>query len=68
MIICWHDKTIIQIVKQQESFACCPATHYHEKKFMVPQNLQVKSQDIPVLYARCLEQEAALSQSAAGIF
>jgi len=31
MIICWHDKNIIQLVKQQESFARCPATHYHEK-------------------------------------
>lgn len=38
------------------------------EKFMVPQNLQVESQNIPVLCVRCLEQEAALSQSAAGIF
>lgn len=50
MIICWRDKNMIQIVKQQEKFCMVvSATHYHQKKFMVPQDLQVESQDIPVL-------------------
>lgn len=49
MIICWHDKNMIQIVKQQEQFCMLACHTLAPEKFMVPQDLQVESQDIPVL-------------------
>lgn len=49
MIICWHDKNMIQIVKQQEKFCMLACHTLAPEKFMVPQDLQVESQDIPVL-------------------
>lgn len=49
MIVCWRAKNMTQIVKRQERF-CMPACHtLSPEKFMVPQDLQVESQDIPVL-------------------
>lgn len=49
MTICWHDKNMIQIVKQQEKFCMLACHTLSPEKFMVPQDLQVESQDIPVL-------------------
>lgn len=49
MIICCRDKNMIQIVKQQEKFCMLACHTLSPEKFMVPQDLQVESQDIPVL-------------------
>lgn len=49
MIICCRDKNMIQIVKQEEKFCMLACHTLSPEKFMVPQDLQVESQDIPVL-------------------
>lgn len=49
MIIYCRDKNMIQTVKQQEKFCMLACHTLSPEKFMVPRDLQVESQDIPVL-------------------